>query len=76
MVGGGGGGIRNWILVCFHTFYSDKMIILKFVFIVFSKKTTDFWCIFIVYALINGPIQGIVSIIELSFFIVYLGTFS
>ena len=75
-MGGRGGGIRNLILVCFHRFYSDKMIALKYVFIVFFKKNTVFWSIFIVYTLINGLIQGIASIIKLSFFIVNLGTFS
>ena len=41
-MGGRGGGIRNLILVCFHRFYSDKMIALKYVFIVFFKKKHRF----------------------------------
>ena len=36
------GGIRNWILVCFHRFYSDLMIALKYDFIVFSKQNHHF----------------------------------
>ena len=54
--GGGGAGIRNSILVCFHMFCSDKMIALKYAFIIFSKKINIFWCILIVYTLINGLI--------------------
>ena len=51
--------------------YSDKMIVLKCVFIVFSKKIIIFWCALIVYTSINGVIQGTASIIESSFFIVF-----
>ena len=67
--GGMGGNIRNWILVCFHRFFSDKMTALKYVFVVFSKKITVLWCMFIFYTSINGLIQGMASIIESSFFI-------
>ena len=42
----------------------------------FLKKIIVFWCIFIVYASINGVIQGIGSLTESLFFIVNLGTFS
>ena len=45
------------------------MTALKYAFFVFSKKKVIiFWCLFIVYTLINGLIQGIALIIELSFF--------
>ena len=55
----------------FHRFYSDKIIVLKYAFIVFSNKIIIFWCIFIVYTSINGLIQGMASIIKSSFFIVF-----
>ena len=51
-------------------FYSNKMTALKYVFINFSEKIPIFWCIFIVYTLINGLIQGTTLIIESSYFIV------
>ena len=44
------------------------MTVLEYVFIVFLKKITVFWCMFIVYTSTNGVIQGIASVIELSFF--------
>ena len=44
---------------------------LEYGFIVFSIKNTIFWCMFIVFISINGIIQGINSIIELSFFTVF-----
>ena len=52
------------------------MTALEYIFIVFSKKITIFWCMFIVYTSINGLIQGIASITELSFFIIFITTFS
>ena len=43
---GGGGDIRNRILVCFHRFYSDKMITLKYVFIVFFINKLPFFGVY------------------------------
>ena len=63
--------IRNLILVCFHRFCSDIITTLNYGFIVFSKKITVFWCIFIAHTLINCVIQGIGSITESSFFIIF-----
>ena len=37
----------------------------------FLIKITIFWCMFIIFASINGLIQAIVLIIELSFFIIF-----
>ena len=51
-------------------FYSD-LTVLKYAFIIFSKKITISWCIFIDYTLINGLVQGIASVIESSFFIIF-----
>ena len=63
---GGGGVLENWILVCFHSF-----LVIKWPSQIFSIKITILWCIFIVYTSINGVTQGIVSIVELSFFVVF-----
>ena len=38
---------------------------------IFLKNITIFWCMRIVYTSINGLTQGIASITELSFFIVF-----
>ena len=63
------GGIRNWTLVCFHMFYSNKITALEHGFIVFSIKITIFWYIFIVFTSINSVIQVVVSIISSSSFL-------
>ena len=52
-------------------FYSDKMTVLEYAFIVFSIKITVFWCMFIVFTSINGLIQSVASITESSFFIFF-----
>ena len=65
------GGIRNLNFIMFSWFFSDKIIVLEYAFIVFSKNIPIFWFIFIVYTSIIGLIQGVASIIELSFFIIF-----
>ena len=52
-------------------FYSDKMTASEYALIVFSIKITVFWCMFIIFTSINDLIQGIASITESSFFIVF-----
>ena len=47
------------------------MTALEYAFIVFSIKITFFWCMFIVFTSINGLIQGIASITESSFIIIF-----
>ena len=42
----------------------------------FQNKITIFWCIFIVYILVKGLIEGIASIMEQSFFTVNLTSFT
>ena len=72
-----GGGTRKLNFSMFSLVLIDKITALKHAFIVFSKeKKTFFWCMFIVYTLINGIIQCIASIIESSFFIVNITGFS
>ena len=51
------GVIKNWILVCFQRFYSDKITALGYAFIVFPKKITVFWCMFIIFTSITGQFK-------------------
>ena len=51
--------------------FSDKITTLEYDFIGSFEINHICWCMFVVYTSLNGVIQGIVSIIELLFFIAF-----